>query len=328
MTDVAREAGVSLKTVSRVVNNVATVESGMAERVRAAVITLGFRPNQLAATLKSGASTATVGLVVRDLSNSFYSALATGAAGVARRHGTQVITATIGESASPEEEIELIFELCRRRVDGLIIVAGPGDHSVLAGEIGMGTPMVFVDRVPRGLVTDSVVLDNAGGAHAAIERLIADGHRQIGLVMDHLDIEPIRARFEGAKAAMREAGLLVSQAPTATGVRTPGGAAEAVSRMLDSNAAPSAIFCGNNRATLGAIEEIWRRRSRVAVAGFDNFPLAHLMPIPLTLVEYDASDMGRRAAEMLFRRFERHTELPEQVILPTTLIQSGIGWGS
>jgi LacI family transcriptional regulator len=325
MTDVASEVGVSLKTVSRVVNSVSTVESGMAERVRAAIVKLGFRPNQMAATLKSGSSTATIGLVVRDLSNNFYSTIANGTAAVAQRHGTQVIIASVDESPSPQEEIDLIFELCRRRVDGVIVVAGAGDHSPLANEISFGTPMVFVDRVPEGLVADSFVLDNEGGARAAVNQLLVDGHHRIGLVMDHLDIEPIRARFEGAKAAMRDAGLLVSQAPTATGVRSPAAAAEAVSRMLDSESPPSAIFCGNNRATLGAIEEIWRRRARVAVAGFDDFPLAHLMPIPLILVAYDANELGRRAAETLFRRIEGDTAPPRQVVLPATLIKSGLG---
>lgn len=325
MVDVAKLAGVSFKTVSRVVNGVSTVDPVLAGRVREAAGEIGYRPNQMAAALKSGSSTAMIGLVIKDVSNEFYAAITQGTSEVATERGVQLITA-----CSPEEEVSeeveqaTIFELCRRRADGLIIVPHSPDQSGLAREAAMGTPMVFVDRAPRGLAADSVVLDNARGAALAISHLADQGHERIGMVFDSLAITAMQQRLDGARRQLEQLSLATDQGLCRTGVHGPQASARAVADLLDQPDPPTAIFCGNNRATIGAVEEIWARGTDVAIAGFDDFKLAHLMPLPLTLVSYDAEALGREAARLLFARIDGDTAPPRDLVLPVALRQSGI----
>ena len=204
--DVAQQAGVSIKTASRVVNNVTTVDAALTERVREAISRLGYRPNQLASTLKSGAATSMIGLVLKDISNEFYASIALGVSSVASARTTQLITAASDEDIDSEQELGLIFDLCRRRVDGMIIIPRGGDYAALRTEIDMGTPMVFLDREADGLVADSVLLDNAGGARAAATRLAELGHRRVGLVIHSLDLSPSAPATTGSWRGSRRRG--------------------------------------------------------------------------------------------------------------------------
>src|SRR3954463_11440854 len=172
MRDVAHTAGVSLKTVSRVINAEAGVAPTTAARVAEAIDVLGFERNDLARTLRQGGSSATLGLVIEDLANPFYATVAQAVEVAARDRGFLLITASAREDA--ERERELAGALLRRRVDALLIVPAGPDHRYISGRV------VFLDRPPRGIEADTVLLDNLGGASAAVEHLIAHGHTRIG----------------------------------------------------------------------------------------------------------------------------------------------------
>lgn len=322
--DVAALAGVSIKTVSRVVNDVPTVDADIASRVREAIAQLGYRPNQLASRLRSGASTATIGLVLKDISNEFYSAITLGVASAARARSTQLITAASDEDIGADEERDLIFDLCRRRVDGMIVIPRGGDYSALRPEIEMGTPMVFLDRQPEDLAVDSVVLDNAGGSRAALRRLIELGHRRIGLVFHELELEPIRDRLEGAREALAEAGIEDDPELLVTGAHDPAAAREATDRLLDLDDPPTAVFCAYNRLTEGAVTAVWERGAPTVVAGFDDFRFSGLVPVPLVLVAYDAQRYGRTAAELLFDRIDGDRSEPRRLTFPTSIVETGL----
>src|SRR3954468_21936091 len=168
MRDVALAAGVSLKTVSRVINDEPGVASATADRVAAAISELGFQRNDLARSLRQGRSSSTLGLVIEDVANPFYSAIAQAVEAEARDHGYMLITASCEED--PARERELVQALLRRRVDALLLVPASRDHEYLArNEI----PVVFLDRPPTGLDADCVLLDNLGGARSAVEHLLA-----------------------------------------------------------------------------------------------------------------------------------------------------------
>lgn len=321
--DVARVADVSIKTASRVVNNVETVDPTLASRVREAIVALGYRPNQLASTLKSGAATSMIGLVLKDISNEFYASLALGVASTAHARGFQVITAASDEDIDSEEERSLIFDLCRRRVDGMVIVPRGGDYSTLRPEIEMGTPMVFVDRTPGGLDADTVLLDNPAGASSAIDELVRQGHRRIGFLFHSLELEPIRLRLEGVRTALGRAGIALDPRLLETDVLGPAAARAAAGRMLDLDDPPTAIFCAYNRITEGAIHAVWERRMATVVAGVDDFRFSSLVPVPLLLVAYDARAFGRIAAERLFARVDGEHSAPQHVTLPTHLVRTG-----
>jgi LacI family transcriptional regulator len=321
MNDVARHAGVSLKTVSRVVNGIATVDPGLAERVRTSIRALGFERNAAAATLRSGHSARTVGLITADLSNSFYSALAGAVVGVARERGYQVIMASSEED--PERERSLALDLCERRVSGLVVVPTGADLSYLKREVDRGTPVVFVDRPGSGLAADVVVGDNRGGARAAIAQLVARGHSRIGLLTDALSIYTMRERFEGARDALTAAGLPLDPSLWASDVHSPHDAIAATGRMLALPDPPTALVCANNRSTIGAVEALWHSGRHAEVVGFDDVEFARFLPQRVTIVDYDAAELGRRAAELLFERIQGSIQAPREHVVPTRLVTRG-----
>jgi len=322
MVDVARRAGVSLKTVSRVVNGEPAVGQELLDRVLAAIAELGFRRNDIARNLRSGRVSATIGLLIEEMANPFYAAIASAAAEVAAAHDTLLMTASSEED--PERERQLLLDLCQRRVDGLLVVPAGADHSFLRREVEMGMPVVFLDRPPEQLLADAVLLDNRGGAREGVARMVAAGHRRIGVLLDTLAVYTLRERLAGAREALANARLPDSEDLVRSGVRTPEEAAAAVGEMLDRDDPPTAFFCTNNRLTVGALQELWRRRSDAALTGFDDFELSHLMPRPLTVIGYDPRELARAAARLLFRRIGGDASWPSTTVLPTQLIDRGI----
>lgn len=315
-------AGVSLKSVSRVINNSPDVQQDLADRVLAAVAELGYRRNDIARTLRAGRRTETIGLVIEDLANPFYSTIASAVSKVAREHDSLLITSSLEENR--QRERELILELCQRRVDGLLIVPAGADHGFLRAEIEMGLPAVFLDRPPTGVLADVVLLDNVGGAQAGIDLLLAHGHERIGILLDSLSIYTMRERLSGVRAALVHPTSTYDDALLRADIHEPGAAARTVSELLSSPTPPTAFFCGNNRITVGVVRALWERNSDAEVVGFDDFELSHLMPRPLTVIAYDNLELGRVGANLLYRRIEGDRSSPKTVVLPTRLIRRGL----
>jgi LacI family transcriptional regulator len=320
--DVARAAGVSIKTVSRVINNVPTVNPQIAERVLAAVADLGFRRNDMARILRSGQKAATIGLIIEDFANPFYSTITAAVQEVAAQHDALLITASSEED--PERERRFLLAMCDRRVDGLLVVPAGSDHSYLRPEIEMGVPAVFLDRPPVGLQADAVLLDNAGGARSGIAALLDRGHRRIALLVDSLSIHTMRERLAGAEGALEAAGIPHDEELVRYDLHEPEATARVIAELLALPRPPTAFFCGNNRITVGAVHELWRHGSDAALVGFDDFELAHLMPRPLTVISYDARQLGRIGAELLFRRIGGEHPRPSTIVLPTQLVERGV----
>lgn len=319
MVDVAQRAGVSLKTVSRVINNSPHVQQDLVDRVLESVAALGFRRNHNASTLRSGQPTATIGLLIEEIANPFYSTVADVAAEVARRHGTLLITASSEED--PAREQQLLRDLCARRVDGLLVVPTGADHRFLRPEVELGVPVVFLDRPASGLLADTVLLDNRGGARDGVRSLIEAGHRRIGVLLDSLSVYTMRERLIGAQEALAAAGLPDDPSLVCEDVSDPDAAARAVATLLGQADPPTAFFALNNRITVGALQELWRRRSDAGLVGFDDFELSHLMPRPLSVIAYDVRAYARTAAELLFGRIDGDHSEPRTVILPTRLVE-------
>jgi LacI family transcriptional regulator, galactose operon repressor len=322
MVDVARHAGVSLKTVSRVVNNEPAVAQALVDRVLTAIAELGFRRNDIARNLRSGRVNATVGLLIEEIANPFYATIASVAADIAADHRTLLITASSEEDA--ERERTLLLELCQRRVDGLLVVPAGEDHAYLRREVEMGMAVVFLDRPPGDLSADTVLLDNSGGARDGVARLLGDGHRRIGILLDSLSVYTMRERLAGARAALAEAGVPLDDGLVRDRVKTPEDAARTVADLLDQPDPPTAFFATNNRITVGVLQELWRRGSDAGLVGFDDFELSHLMPRPLTVIAYDPRELARTATELLFRRIGGDPSPPVTTTLPTRLVARGI----
>jgi LacI family transcriptional regulator len=325
MRDVAVLAGVSLKTVSRVINDEPGVAVATAARVGAAIDQLDFQRNDLARSLRQGGTSSTLGLVIEDVANPFYSAIAQAVEAAARERGYMLITASCEED--PERERELVQALLRRRVDALLLVPASRDHAYLARESADGTPVVFLDRPPVGLDADCVLLDNLGGARAAVEHLLAHGHERIALVADPDVLYTAAERYAGYRQALDAAGVPVRDDLVRLGTHDAG-QAEAVVRellALPPDRRPTALFAGNNRHAVGALRALRGAERPVALVGFDDFELADLLAIPTTVVRHDSPRMGAQAAALAFDRLDGDEHPPRRVVVPTELIVRGSG---
>ncbi|RJK96131.1 LacI family DNA-binding transcriptional regulator [Vallicoccus soli] len=317
MLDVAREAGVSLKTVSRVVNGEPAVRPETSQRVERAMAALGFRRNDSARQLRTG-RTASVGLVVEDLADPFYSLLTKAVARVCEERGHLLLSGSA--EGSPERERSLVSAFLARRVDGLVVVpALADDHGWLAGE---GVPFVLVDRPAGGTPCDSVLSDNAGGVRAAVEHLAGRGHRRIGFLGDDAAFWTAQQRRRGFLEAVDALGLPAADL-VGMGPHTVASAA-ALLEGWGAGADPlTAVVTGNNRVTVTALRALRDAGRRLEVVGFDDVELADLLDPPLTVVAQDPERLGDTAARLLFRRMGGDLEGMGPVVVPTRLVVRG-----
>ena len=270
MKDVAALAGVSLSTVSRVVNH-SPVDPALARRVEDAVRRLGYRRDAAAAGLRrADRASASVGLIVDDVANPFFSAVHRGLEDVARARGVLIFAGSSDDSAAQERE--LVTSFSAHGVDGLVIVPAGDDHRYLERERDAGVPIVFLDRPPQRFVADTVLSDNAGGMRAAAEHLVAAGHTRIAYLGDRARVWTAAERLAACRGIV--AGDLVRMNLTDSGA-----AADAVRELLDDPDPPTALLCGQNRITVGALYALRELglEDRIAVVGFDDIPLGALV---------------------------------------------------
>lgn len=323
MRDVAARAEVSAMTVSRVLKDDARVTEATRQRVLSAIDALGYRRNETARRLRVGGS-GMIGLVVTNLANPFYSRLALGVQEVAYAHGLRVLLANTGEQV--DRERGLVEDLASSQVDGMIVVPAGSSHRHLAPSALRGMPLVLASRPPAGMEADCVLVDDFGGAEAATGRLIGDGHRRIGFLGNPPALYTGAERFRGYWAAHEEAGLEPDERQVRRGLTDVAGAERAAAELLREPDAPTALFCTNNRLTQGAIRAVRTLDVPVALAGFDDFDLADVLGLPLTIASYDADEIGRRACQMLVDRIHADPGSPlsaRRSTVPTTVIRYG-----
>jgi LacI family transcriptional regulator len=324
--DVAALAGVGIKTVSRVINEEANVSDQMRERVERAISALNFQPNLGAGTLRRGdRRTLTVGLLLDAVDNPFSAAINRAVEVVASARDTAVFAASFGND--PARERSLVNTFTRRRVDGLILTTISPDHGYLQVEREQGTPIVFVDRPPVGLLADAVVTDNADAARTATRHLIQRGHRRIAFLGDHLTISTAVERRRGFESAMQEAGLSPDLAWNVSGDHVDQSAMSAVTELLALADPPSAVFSSQNLVTIGAVRALHLagRQHEVALIGFDDLVLADVIRPALTVMAQDPVRMGTLAAQRMFARLDGDSSPERTFVVPATLITRGSG---
>ncbi len=326
MKEVARVAGVSLATVSRVISGSDEVRPDLAERVHKAVELLGYRRDLTASTLRrADRQSSSIGLIIEDVSNPFFSAVHRGVEDVARGHGVLTFVGSSDEDAARERELAEAFGA--RGVDGLVIVPCASDQSYLRRDHQAGIALVFVDRPPRFMPGDAVVSDNVGGAREAVAHLIAAGHRRIAFLGDRLSVSTAVERRQGYWEALD--GARVPRSPELERVElAESDAAEHATRELLLLAdPPTALFTGQNLITIGAIRALRKlgRQREVALVGFDDVVLGDLVEPGVTVVAQDPYLLGRHAGEMLFERLGGLAAEPRLLIVPTQLITRGSG---
>jgi LacI family transcriptional regulator len=262
---------------------------------------------------------ASIGLILEDVSNPFSAALHRGVEEVARERG--VLTFAGSADELPERERELAAAFAARGVDGLIIAPAPGDHSYLLRDRAAGVALVFVDRPPGFIDADVVLSDHAGGARAATEHLIAAGHERIAFLGDRPELASATDRLRGYREALAAHGLREDPAL----VRMP--ANGAARELLTGVEPPTALFTAQNLVTIEAVRTLHElgRQHEVALVGFDDVPLGDVVEPGLTVVAQDAIALGRTAAERLFARLGGEDGGSRTVVLPVSLLARGSG---
>jgi LacI family transcriptional regulator len=306
ISDVAKRAGVSAMTVSRVLNDTGHTSAQTRARVEAAIDELRYVPNALARQLRSK-RTKTIALVVSDISNPYFTTIARGVEDFFVAHGYSVMYCNTDEDES--EEDQYLLALIERQVDGVLLVPSRSTGESFRLLEAHGTPFVVIDRRVTSRSVDSVRCDSEAGAHALVEHLIKLGHRRIAVLTGAPSISTSMDRVTGARRAHEEAGLELPDAMIRYGSFNYGksnqadGQRMAMDVLTGAGPRPTALFCANNFIAFGAIRALREAGLRVpddmSVVAFDDLPEEWLSEPFLTVARQPAYDIGHRAAAML-----------------------------
>lgn len=325
MRDVAAAAGVSLKSVSRVVNGEPNVSPDLARRVGSALESLGYRQNLGASALKHHRGTRAIGVLVQDVANDFAANALRAIEDRCSAHGLAVLAASLDEE--PEREHARVADLLSRRVTGLVLMPATSDQSYLRHEIERGLPVVVFDREAEHIELDSVVVDNIAGARRAIGHLLDHGHRRIGLLADSPHVQTSERRLAGAYQALRERGMAVDPELVVSGVRTQAEARAAAHHLLGLADPPTALFAARNVITLGAAQALHDRGESFtrALLGFDEVSAADLLRPGLSVIAQHPREIGACAADLLLSRLDGYRGEARRVVIDVELVGRGSG---
>ena len=323
--DIARKTGVSITTVSRVLNKVSKkyrISERTQELVLRAAKELKYRPNQLARGLRLK-KTHTLGLIVPDIANPFFAAITDTIQAAAHKRGYTLIVCNTNDTL--EFEIEQIQVLLSKGVDGMIIlpVGQTSDH--LKRIKRESIPFILVDRSFENLSASSVVVDNFRGAYEAVSHLLESGHKRIGLIEGIPNAFTTMERRRGYLAALREYDVSPdSSLMRGKSFRRETGYVE-TKALLQLAQPPSAIFATNDLITLGVLEAIyekgWSIPQDISVVAFDEIDFNDFLRCPLTVVAQPKERLGEVAVEMLMEEMEKKVESPRHTVLSPTLVK-------
>ncbi|MDT4905262.1 MAG: LacI family transcriptional regulator [Pseudonocardiales bacterium] len=302
VVEVAARAGVSLGTVSNVLNRPDRVAPATRDRVMQAIRELGFVRNEAARQLRAGRSR-TIGLVVLDVGNPFFTDLARGVETTAGKSGLSVVLCNSNDDDDREQHYLSLLQ--EQRAFGILITPVGRDTAAIEAVRRSGTPVVLVDRGSSRRQCSVSVNDRVGG-ELAVAHLLSQGHKRIGFVGGPLSIHQVSERLAGARAALHAAGLPPSALVV---IETPrldvasGRATGAQIAALSARRRPTAVFCANDLLALGLLQDTTRRQLSVpgelAIVGYDDIDFAAAAAVPLTSVRQPRAQLGQAAMELL-----------------------------
>ncbi len=324
LRDVAREAGVSVSTVSRALNDQPFVSSEVRDRVISASEALGYRPDVAARSMRTG-TTGAVGLVVSDISNPLFASIAKAADFALSPRGYALMIAN--SANDPDHEAELISAFRQRRLDGLIIATANEGAPGLADRVSSFQASVLLDREVPGSRADAVLSDHGAGLGEAIRHLAGLGHRRIALIAGTPTQRGSRVRIQTYDEELRRLQLPRDVDLCRPGEMTVEDGYRAVAEVLALSDPPTAIIAGNNQLFAGlfaAIRDLGLRIPEdLSVVACEETELTALHNPPLDVVRRDMDDLGRTAAELLLARLEAPRRRPRRVVLPTSFEARG-----
>lgn len=322
MKDIAKIAGVSLGTVSHVLNGTAGVREPVRRRVLEAVRSISYQPSQLARGLRR-VQTNVIGMIIPDITNPFFPAVVRGVEDQAFSNGYRLILCNTDNNHS--KELAHLNELRTYLPAGLIVI--PSTFSDLTAQAesyrNVGTGVVCIDRLPRDWVGDTVTADNQKGAYRATRHLIELGHKQLAIIIGPLHLTNAQERLDGFRQAVKEARLpLAPEYVQETTFDKQGGASRA-GLLLRLIPRPTAIFAGNDMIALGVLSAIREAGLRcpqdVSVMGFDDLELAETTNPALSSVSQSGYQLGSTAATIMLERIQGYTGPAKHIVLETSL---------
>lgn len=320
MRDVAERAGVSVTTVSHVLNNTRPVSDRLRRRVLAAMAEMEYQPNRLARSLRRG-DTYTLGMIVPDINNPFFSELARGVEDTGFAGGYSVILCNA--DFEEEKEQHYVNVLVEKQVDGLLLVAAGLSLEHIQGLLERKVPLVLVDREVAGMEIDTVLVDNRQGAWLGVCHLLEQGHRRIGYIGGPAGLSTSEERLAGYRQALADAGLAPDQQLLAAGNFQHDGGYHAARELLAAENPPTALFAANDLMAIGAVRAALQRGytipDNLSLVGFDDVPLARYTNPPLTTVAQPIYEMGVVATELLLKRLRRPGRPAERRMLQPEL---------
>ncbi|CAL9571227.1 Ribose operon repressor [Streptomyces sp. enrichment culture] len=323
MTDVARRAGVSVATVSHVLNNTRPVRPATREAVRTAIEELGYTHNTLARSLVTS-RTKSIGLVVSAISNPYFTEIFQGVEGGTLADGYSLLTADPHDT--PEHELRTVRLLHERRVDGVIVAPSPEPAAMLDYLERAKLPAVFLDRLV-GDGYDQVCAENEEPMARLVTHLADLGHSRIALIAGIPGLSTTTERLAGYREGLRRAGLPYAPELVVGGNSSAEGAEQAAHRLLARTEPPTALVTANNAMTIGALRALRTARRAVpddmALACFDDFSWADLFTPRLTAIAQPSRDIGAAAVRLLLDRLADPDRAPRTLRLPCTFVHRG-----
>ncbi len=322
--DVAATAGVSLGTVSNVLNRPDRVSATTRERVERAMAQLGFVRNESARTLRAGHSP-TLAYVMLDAGNPFFTDVAHGIEQIAETAGLSLFLCT--SDNRPAREAVHLQHLQQHQAQGVLITPVDPDSPVLDDVVGRGTPLVLIDRARAADDLCSVSVDDELGGRLAVEHLVDLGHTQVAFAGGPMTIGQVRDRLAGARAAWQDAGLPpedLSVVPCSALTIEEGRAAGEQLAGIPVARRPSAVFCANDLIALGLLQQVigqrWRVPDDLAIVGYDDIVFAGAAAVPLTSVRQPRDELGRTAARLVLDEAGNPDHRHEQVVFTPALV--------
>ncbi len=322
--DVAEKAGVSTATVSRVLSGREFVSQHLIEKVNQTIEELKYRPSRVARNLRVRKAN-TIGLVVSDIQNPFFTSIMRGIQDTLLAKGYVLLAANSDEDE--DQEKVHIETLLAEEVAGIILAPASASHKNYANLIDEGVGLVVIDRIPDRLKANSVLVDNTAGAYAAVEHLVSLGHRRIGIITGREEISTTTSRLQGYRIALQDAGIpFAPELVIAGGFRQEGGY-QAMNALFSLSEPPTAVFSSNNVMTLGALQAIHEKCKRIpdeiALVSFDDMPWAASLQPPLTSVAQPTYEIGTTAAKLLLDQVSDSKQITRRIILEAELIIRG-----
>ncbi len=320
--DVARVAGVSIKTVSRVVNGSDQVSEPTRQRVLTAVSELAYVRNSVAHSLRTGSGDA-IGVVIDSIADSFFAKLVSVIEERMMAEGISVLIASTGRS--PSRERGQVARLAGQHVRALLIAPIGTDHSYIP-DATLGMPVVLIDRAWEIPGYDTVVVQDRDGAKAAVDHLVAAGHRRIAFIGDDDDLPTIIQRQLGYLDGLAAAGIDEDPVLLRSGCGEPEPAAAATAELLALPNPPTAVFSSNPRASLGVVRALHQGlRTDIALISFGDFALADSLEPAVTIVDQDPTPIAEAAVDLLLARMRGEQASPTTIVLPVNVVPRGSG---